>query len=90
MDVARQLRVAVDTGRVVFGVKETGQALESGAARLVVVSNDCPDDALRSLDGDRVHHFAGNTVELGAACGKPFYISALAILDPGESDILSL
>jgi ribosomal protein L30E len=26
--------------------------------------------------------------DLGAACGKPFSVSALAVLDAGESDIL--
>ena len=29
-------------------------------------------------------------MELGAICGKPFSVAALAIVDPGESNILSL
>ena len=29
-------------------------------------------------------------VQLGKACGKPHMVSALAIVDPGESDITSL
>ncbi len=90
MDIARNLRKAVDTGEVVFGIRETTKALQSGRAKLAVVSEDCPDEVLQALVPERVHQFAGTNAELGAACGKPFYISALAVIDPGDSDILTL
>ncbi|HIH03297.1 MAG TPA: 50S ribosomal protein L30e, partial [Methanoregulaceae archaeon] len=32
----------------------------------------------------------GSSVQLGKACGKPHMVSALAVVDPGESDITSL
>lgn len=35
-----------------------------------------------------VHHYSGNNVDLGTACGKYFHVSALAITDPGDSDII--
>ena len=35
-----------------------------------------------------VHHYAGNNIELGTACGKYFRVGTLAILDPGDSDII--
>lgn len=89
MDLARNLRKAVDTGRVVFGVKETTRAMKSGKAKLVVISRDCPDEDLHALGPDKVHEFPGTNAELGAACGKPFFISALAVIEPGESNILS-
>lgn len=34
-----------------------------------------------------VHHFTGNNVELGTACGKLFRTSVLSIIDQGDSDI---
>ena len=37
-----------------------------------------------------VHSFKGNNSVLGAACGKPFPISMVAILKEGKSDVLSL
>ena len=37
-----------------------------------------------------VHSFSENNSALGAACGKPFPISAVAILDGGKSDVLTL
>lgn len=35
-----------------------------------------------------VHHFTGNNVDLGTACGKLFRTSVMSILDAGDSDIL--
>ncbi len=35
-----------------------------------------------------VHHFSGNNVDLGTACGKLYRVSALSIIDPGDSDII--
>ncbi|ENN82686.1 hypothetical protein YQE_00945, partial [Dendroctonus ponderosae] len=35
-----------------------------------------------------VHHYTGNNVELGTACGKYFRVCAMSITDPGDSDII--
>lgn len=88
IDVTRALRVAVDTGDVRFGLKQVRQVVGQGKARLVVVATNCPTD-LREA-GAGVYAFPGTNVELGAACGKPFSISALAVVDPGDSNILSV
>ena len=50
------------------------------------------------LSKSAVHHYDGNNVELGkdsktfislgTACGKDYRVSALTVLDPGDSDIL--
>ncbi|KAF7518662.1 hypothetical protein G7054_g13379 [Neopestalotiopsis clavispora] len=36
-----------------------------------------------------VHHFSGNNIELGTACGKLFRCSTMAVIDAGDSDILA-
>lgn len=35
-----------------------------------------------------VHHYPGNNVDLGTACGKYFRCSAMSITDQGDSDII--
>uniref|UniRef100_A0A4X2L9I3 Large ribosomal subunit protein eL30 n=1 Tax=Vombatus ursinus TaxID=29139 RepID=A0A4X2L9I3_VOMUR len=35
-----------------------------------------------------VHHYSGNNIELGTACGKYYRVCMLAIIDPGDSDII--
>lgn len=90
IDEARALKVAVDTGRVVLGVRGAKRCLQKKQARMLVLASNCPDTRLRALTGVKVHVFPGSNAELGAACGKPFSVSALAVIDPGESNILSL
>lgn len=31
-----------------------------------------------------VHHYSGNNIELGTACGKYYRVCTLAIIDPGN------
>lgn len=90
IDEARALKLAVDTGKVWLGAKRARAAVAAKKAKLVVVASNVPPEALRGLEGAKVHRFAGTNAELGAACGKPFAVAALAVLDAGDSNILSL
>lgn len=90
IDLARALKTAAATGDVRFGLAETRKSVKRGEAKLVVVASNCPDKALVPSGGSpRIVVFPGTNTELGAACGKPFPISALAIISPGDSNILS-
>ncbi|HTT35785.1 MAG TPA: 50S ribosomal protein L30e [Thermoplasmata archaeon] len=93
MDLAHALKVALQTGTVKVGLTETLESARAKRARLLIVASSCPEKALateRRYDAIPIFHYPGTAVELGAACGKPFPISALAVLDPGSSAILSL
>merc|ERR1711916_34726 len=35
-----------------------------------------------------VHHYSGTNNDLGAACGQYYRVSMMAVVDPGDSDIL--
>ena len=35
-----------------------------------------------------VHHYQGNNVDLGTACGRYYRVSCCSITDPGDSDII--
>jgi len=90
IDVTRALKTASTTGDVRFGLAETKKTIKKGEAKLVVIANNCPEkDVMTSGSNPKVLVFEGTNVELGSACGKPFPISALAIVNPGESNILS-
>lgn len=93
MDLAHALKVALETGTVRIGLQETLDAAASKKARLLIVTKTCPDSTLlkeRMRGKIPVYHFEGTAVDLGQACGRPFPISAMAILDPGSSAILTL
>jgi large subunit ribosomal protein L30e len=93
MDLAHALKLALETGKVKLGVEETRAAAEGKKAKLLIVASTCPDARLKS---DRtvgkipIFHYPGTAVELGQACGRPFPVSAMAILEAGSSAILTL
>lgn len=90
LDIARALKTAATTGDVRFGLAETRKSIKKGEARMVVVSNNCPEESLLPKGSAmKLMVFQGTNIELGNACGKPFPVSALAVVNPGESNILS-
>ena len=79
---------------LITGYRNTIKSLRQGQAKLIVISKNCP--AIRKTELEYytmlakadVHHFDGNNVELGTACGKLFPVSAMIISEAGDSDIL--
>ncbi len=77
-----------------LGYKQTLKSLRKGAAKLIIISNNCPSIRQTELEyyamlaRANVHHFNGNNIELGTACGKMHRVSCLSISKPGDSDIL--
>jgi large subunit ribosomal protein L30e len=89
IDMSKVLRSALSTGKVVVGIKQTREAVKNGTAQVVIVSSDCVEQSLKELKGIPLMKYPGMGVDLGVACGKPFPISALAVLESGDSEILS-
>ena len=64
-------------------------------AKLVILSGNTPPlrkseiEYYAMLSKTGVHHYSGNNIELGTACGKYFRVGVLSILDQGDSDIIS-
>jgi large subunit ribosomal protein L30e len=95
-DLNTALTMAVKTGKVLFGANSTLKSAMSGKVRLIVVASNCPDNLRANLE----HYsklskipfliYPWTSVELGRICGKPFVVSALAVRDPGDSDILEI
>ncbi|THG10192.1 hypothetical protein TEA_013885 [Camellia sinensis var. sinensis] len=62
--------------------------------KLVIIANNCPPlrkseiEYYAMLAKVGVHHYNGNNVDLGTACGKYFRVCCLSIIDPGDSDII--
>ena len=93
MDINKALKTAVTTGKVVFGFEQTLKALNTGKAKLIIVSSNCPDKQMNIIEKNKnvpFHRFNGTNIELGSACGKPFSISVLSVLNEGQSEILVL
>jgi len=93
--ISSRLALVMKSGKVTLGYKSTLKSLRSGKAKLVIIAGNTPPlrkselEYYSMLAKTNVHHFSGNNIELGTACGKLFRCSTLAILDAGDSDILS-
>jgi large subunit ribosomal protein L30e len=96
VDIGRELQVAMNTGRVVIGFEETKKAVLAGIPKMVILAANAPrwarDDIeyYARLAGIPVFIFPGSSIELGATAKRPHRIMAIAVIDPGQSEILKL
>lgn len=94
MDINRALRTAATTGKVILGGDQTQKAIAKGDAKLIVISSNHPEtEVIEQAATSKkipVYRFMGRGTELGPAIGKPFPVGVLAVLDPGESDVMGL
>ncbi len=96
IDVNRAISTAVRTGRVTFGAENAIETARIGKAKLIMVAANCPKDVRESvnhyckLSDIPVVLYKGTSIDMGAACGKPFIVSVLTVREPGDSEILKL
>merc|ERR1711976_536135 len=89
-----RLALVVKSGKYHLGYKETLKSLRKGASKLVIIANNTPPlrkseiEYYAMLAKVGVHHYSGNNIELGTACGRYFRVTTLTITDPGDSDII--
>ncbi|MEM0149367.1 MAG: 50S ribosomal protein L30e [Candidatus Micrarchaeaceae archaeon] len=93
-DLSSNIRLAVDSGKVTFGARQVIGTIRSNEAKLIIISvkgkktHNEDIEHMAKISAIKVIEFEGDPMELGAVCGKPFSVSALAIVDPGNSSIL--
>ena len=96
IDLERELKTSIRTGKVILGAKRTLKIVKNSRAKLIIVARNAPETFKErikyyaSLAKYPVWEFPGTSLELGSLCGKPFSVSALAVIDEGESEILKL
>lgn len=92
INIDRALRSSIRTGNVVLGSNQTVQSGADGQAKLIIYAEDCPNSVKFKLDRLEVpvYRYQGSGKDLGAACGKPFSVATLAIIEPGDSEVMAL
>merc|ERR1712136_546980 len=89
-----RLALVMKSGKYTLGYRSTLKTLRQGKAKLVIIGTNTPQlrkseiEYYAMLSKTSVHHYTGNNIELGTACGKYFRVSVLSITDPGDSDII--
>ena len=96
IDVDKAIGTTVKTGKVLLGANKAVESAKLGRAKLIVLASNCPRDTMEDIkyfcrfSNIPLVIYKGNSIDLGAACGKPFMVSALTVREPGDSDILKL
>jgi len=96
IDVDKAIATTVKTGKVLFGANKAVESVKLGRAKLIILASNCPRDTVVDIvnysrfSSVPVVIYKGTSIDLGAACGKPFMVSALTVREPGDSDILKL
>ena len=93
-NINSRLALVMKSGKSTLGYKTALKTLRSGKAKLVIISSNIQPvrkselEYYAMLSKTGVHHYTGNNIDLGTACGKYYRVSVLAITDPGDSDII--
>jgi len=96
IDINKAIATTVKTGKVLFSANNAVKSAKTGRAKLIVLAANCPTrvradiEYYSKLSATPVIIYKGTSIDLGAACGKPFMVSAPTVRDPGDSDILKL
>jgi large subunit ribosomal protein L30e len=94
VDVNKALKDVSKKGTIIIGEKQTKVAVQKGNAKLIVIANNCPyAETILALAKEHkvpAYTYAATGVDLGYTCGKNYPISAFAVLEEGESNILQL
>ena len=96
MDVNKQIRMAVKTGKVDFGSKTALSSATLGRAKLLILAKNCPQEYRDNIVYDAEHSeipiyvFQGSSLDLGALCEKPFPVASMVVREPGDSEVLKL
>ena len=90
------IRLAVESGKVDFGLKKGLMNTIKGKAKLFVIASNMPVDARKEViknskeTNTPIIEYEGNNMDLGSVCGKPFSVSILSIYEVGNSNILDI
>lgn len=96
ISIEREIKTLMKTGRYYLGARKSIKALLRGEAKMVILAENAPPEVRERvlyyarLGNIPVYVYKGTSVDLGVACGKPFRVSVIAVLDEGQSRILEL
>ncbi len=92
IDLNKALRKTIRSGKVLIGSNVSRDAVKNNSDTTVVLAANCPAHVRAEIQDSKtaIIEYPGMGIDLGIACGKPFNIAALTILDPGDSGIMAI
>ncbi len=96
IDLNRELKVVMRTGKLAYGFNTVKSLLLTKRVAGVIVAAEAREDIVAQLKyyaklaNVPIYIYDGDSWDLGKLLEKPFMVSSIAIIDPGESNIMSL
>ncbi len=96
VDTNKEIRRAVDTGKVVFGTKQCQKELAKGNGEILIICENMKPTEKEKLKHiaevaeKKVYEYNASGLVLGSICGKPFVVSSMIVLDKGKSNVTEL
>jgi large subunit ribosomal protein L30e len=90
----KKIKNALDTGEVVLGYQNTIKSLLLSKPKLVIISGDTPQKMRESIEyycslsNVPLSQAKENATDLGSSLGRRHTVTALSVMDDGESTIL--
>ena len=95
-NINSKLAIVMKSGRVAIGYKTARKAIRQKKAKAVFIAKNCPPLRKSEIEylaflgkNIQVYRYNGDNNTLGTACGKYYGVSVMAIINAGDSDILS-
>lgn len=95
-ELIRAIQTAARTGQIIYGAREAIKIALHGKAKLIILAENAPLELKHDikhyakLSNTPVITFNGTNIELGTVIGRPHSVTVLAVLDPGQSNLLEL
>ncbi|MCS7109192.1 MAG: 50S ribosomal protein L30e [Candidatus Micrarchaeota archaeon] len=96
IDIEKAIRMCADTGKVEFGTRTCKYLAAHGAAKLILLAGNCPskirNEIIEICKNSKVPYkeVSYPSIELGSLAGKPFPVLMMAVIEPGDSEILKI
>jgi len=96
IEVGKELRRAVDTGKVLFGLRQVEKSVLKGDCKLVIISGNAEQYAKERVEqlcnsaNVPFYEFGASGLDIGSYCGKPFVVSFAGIQNAGKSKVLDV
>jgi len=83
MDINTTLRTLVKKHKVAVGFETTKKEIIKNKIKIAIVSSNIPTKKLEIIKSKSVpiFYYKGNNSELGIACGKPFPVSTIGVIE---------
>lgn len=90
-----KLPLAIQTGKVLFGFRQSLRSLMNTQCKMIVISANLPPLKRKQLEyyaylnnNIPIYSFMGTNNDLARSCAKFFRIGVVSILEDGEADLI--